>query len=61
MKKATIYLLRGGDKKTGFWFLPEYFNYKKRALDCRKHYHKLHNIKVVKFIECGRPDETAIK
>lgn len=29
--KTTIYLLRGGTKKTGYWYLPNYFNYRKSA------------------------------
>lgn len=38
MKKATIYLIRGGKKKTGFWFLPIFFNYRHKALEHLKRY-----------------------
>lgn len=34
--KTTIYLLLGGDKRTGFWFLPNHFNYKKSAIQFNK-------------------------
>lgn len=46
---TTIYLLRGGDKKTGFWFVGPWFNYRKKAVEYRNRIHP--DLKVVKFIE----------
>jgi len=45
--KITIYLIMGGQKKTGYWFLPKYFNYKKHAVKFRNTYYP--SLKVVKF------------
>lgn len=49
MKTTTIYLIRGGDKETGFWFLPNYFNYKLSALNYLKSIRGRNQLKVVKF------------
>lgn len=47
--KDAIYLIEGGDKKTGLWFLPQYFNYRRDAVSVRdQHYPTL---RVVKFLK----------
>ncbi len=53
---ASIYLLRGGNKRTGYFLLPQYFNYKKHAVKYRDqlNYQKTiefyDELKVVKFV-----------
>lgn len=44
----SIYMLRGGEKKTGFWLLPKVFNYKKNAVRFRNTYYP--KLKIVKFV-----------
>lgn len=48
-KAVTIYLLEGGDKKTGLFFLQNYFNYKRAAIAYRNEFHP--TLRVVKFIK----------
>lgn len=52
--RATVYLIRGGDKKTGYWFLPGFFNHKREAVNrvkfiCNRDPHAKKTLKVIKF------------
>lgn len=54
MKKTSVYLLCGGNKSAGYYFMPEYFNYKKSAIKMRDFLYSegkpgLRKLKVVKF------------
>lgn len=48
--KTSIYLLMGGTPKTGIWFSPQHFNYKKSALKFLRALPKSsYKLKIVKF------------